>query len=131
MLVYPADLIREAEEGEKIGIDFSKPEVDWNKVSKRVWDQIDLNIRVEARLSKIPNLDVYKGVGEFSGPHTMKVKNSEGEYIAEFEADNFVIAAGAHSFVPPIEGLKEAGYLTSESFFGDKYLRNHMAVWQL
>lgn len=121
MLVYPADLIREAEEGEKIGINFSKPEVDWNKVSKRVWDQINLNVRVEARLSKIPNLDVYKGIGEFSGPHTMRVKNSDGEYIAEFEADNFVIAAGAHSFVPPIEGLKEAGYLTSETFFGDKY----------
>ncbi|MDD3970827.1 MAG: dihydrolipoyl dehydrogenase [Clostridia bacterium] len=121
MLVYPADLIREAEEGQKIGVTFSKPILDWKAVSKRVWGQIDINEKVEARLEKIPNLDVYKGTGEFTGPHTMKIKNSKGEYFAEIEADNFVIAAGAHSFVPPIEGLKETGYLTSETFFGDKF----------
>ncbi len=121
MLVYPADLIREAEEGAKIGVTFQKPSVDWAAVSKRVWGQIDLNEKVEARLSKIPDLDVYKGTAEFSGPHTMKIKNAEGEYYAQIESDYFVIAAGAHSFVPPIEGLKETGYLTSETFFGSSY----------
>ena len=37
MLVYPADLIREAEEGTKIGVTFQKPSVNWQTVSKRVW----------------------------------------------------------------------------------------------
>ena len=121
MLVYPADLIREAEEGTKIGVTFQKPSVNWQTVSKRVWGQIDLNEKVEARLSKIPDLDVYKGTAEFSGPYTMKIKNAEGEYFTQIESEYFVIAAGAHSFVPPIEGLKEAGYLTSETFFGSSY----------
>ncbi|OQB53672.1 MAG: Mycothione reductase [Firmicutes bacterium ADurb.Bin146] len=121
VLVYPADLIREAEEGERIGIRFQKPQIDWNEISKRVWGQIDLHEKVEARINKLKDLNVYKGTAQFTGPHTIKIKNNEGEFYTEIEAENFVIAAGAHSFVPPIKGLQEAGYITSELFFGSKY----------
>jgi dihydrolipoamide dehydrogenase len=32
-----------------------------------------------------------------------------------------LLASGARSLIPPIEGLKEADYVTSESFFGKKF----------
>ena len=35
--------------------------------------------------------------------------------------DKFVIAAGARTNIPPVEGLENAGYVTSETFFGDKF----------
>ncbi len=121
MLVYPADLIREAREGKKIGLDFAQPSVDWGKISSRMWAQIGHSEAIEKFLDGADGLSVYKGTGEFTGENTMRVKYKDGSYSAEFSADNFIIAAGAHSFVPAIDGLEDAGYLVSETFFGDKY----------
>ncbi|MHA1820139.1 MAG: dihydrolipoyl dehydrogenase family protein [Promethearchaeota archaeon] len=122
VLVYPADVIREAERAKKIGLQFKLEKLDWDLISKRVWHQIDESKRIEASLMRAPNLDVYKGVGEFTGEYTMKVKlNSTGEYSEEFKGKRFVLASGAREVVPPIPGLKETGFITSTSFFGDKF----------
>ncbi len=50
----------------------------------------------------------------------MRIALGNGE-TEDIEADRFVVAAGARSFVPPIEGLEETGYVVSETFFGDKF----------
>ena len=34
MLVYPADLIRESEKSERVGVCFNKPKVNWDKISE-------------------------------------------------------------------------------------------------
>ena len=43
MLVYPADLIREAERGERVGVGFSRPDIDWAKIAGRMQRQIEVN----------------------------------------------------------------------------------------
>ncbi|MDD4773924.1 MAG: FAD-dependent oxidoreductase [Eubacteriales bacterium] len=121
MLVYPADLIREAQSGERVGLTFAPPEIDWQKISDRMWKQINYSDRMEEGLRHTQNLTVFKGTGEFVSPDTMKVRSDSGVYSAEFKGSKFIIAAGARSFVPPMDGLEQAGYLTYESFFGDKY----------
>jgi len=121
MLVYPADLIREAEESARIGVRFQPPEVDWERVSKRLWNQIGNNEGIRRSLKRAEGLDVFEGAGEFTAPGRMVVRYADGTKSEEFTADRFVIAAGARSFVPPIEGLEAAGYVTSEQFFGDKF----------
>lgn len=45
MLVYPADLIRESEKSDRVGISFNRPFIDWNKISERMWNQINHNIQ--------------------------------------------------------------------------------------
>ena len=72
----------------------------------------------------MPGVDVYEATGEFTGPNTLSVKYLEGSETEEISGDRFVIAAGARSFVPNIEGLAEVGYITSETFFGDKFPKN-------
>jgi mycothione reductase len=121
MLVYPADLIREAADARRIGLSFARPEVDWARISARVWRQIDYNKQMEKNFDAAEGVDVYKGTAEFAQPHVLRVKNADGTYSAPFRAEKIVLAAGARSFVPPISGLEEAGYVTSESFFGEKY----------
>ncbi|MGI6378386.1 MAG: hypothetical protein ACOX0H_00110 [Patescibacteria group bacterium] len=37
MLVYPADLIREAQRSDKVGVSFGKPKADWEKIGSRMW----------------------------------------------------------------------------------------------
>jgi dihydrolipoamide dehydrogenase len=120
MLVYPADLIREAGDAGRIGLSFERPEIDWARISDRLWRQIGHTKAIEESLEKAEGLAVYKGTAEFTAPYVMRVTGADGA-SEEFRAERIVLAAGARSFVPPVEGLEEAGYLTSETFFGEKY----------
>ncbi len=62
------------------------------------------------------------GHGEFTGPETF---GCDGE---ELRADQFVIATGASPSIPPIDGLEEAGYLTSTTALELKDLPESLAV---
>ncbi len=120
MLVYPADMIREAEEAGRIGLELDPPRFNWDVIAGRMWEQINFHHKIEKNLKRIPNLVVYKGIGAFSGPNTMVI-SCDGKADETISGDKFLIAAGARTFVPPVEGLEEAGYVTSETFFGDKF----------
>lgn len=51
----------------------------------------------------------------------MRVKLADGTYTPDFTGKRIIIGAGARTSLPPIEGLEQAGYTTSETFFGEKY----------
>ncbi len=121
MLVYPADLLREAGDAKRIGLSFAPPETDWDRVGQRMFKQINYSDRIRENLLKTDGLAVYEGTAEFTGEHTMRVTHDDGRPAEEFEAARFVIAAGARSFVPPVPGLEDAGYITSETFFGERF----------
>ncbi|MFX1279388.1 MAG: dihydrolipoyl dehydrogenase [Promethearchaeota archaeon] len=122
VLVHPADLIREAEHAKKVGIHFNIDNIDWELISQRMWSQIDESKQIEEGLSQVENLTLYRGIGEFIGDKEMQVKSKDGkEVLGSFKAERFVIASGARSFIPPIEGLEQVGYVTNRTFFGDKF----------
>jgi len=121
VLVYPADIIREAEHAKMVGVDLKVEKIDWDLISRRMWHQIDESKDIERGLSAVPTLDIYKGVAEFTGKYKMKVKLNKGGFSDEFKAKKFVLASGARSIIPPIPGLEDVGYVTSESFFAEKF----------
>ncbi len=105
--------------------------IDWEKISKRMWQQIDISKSLEIETATYPGVTVYKGVAEFTGEKTLKVKDNYGNYSEEITGETIVVCPGAKTFVPPIEGLEEAGYITSESFFNEKFpekLMKSMAI---
>ncbi|HPY95241.1 MAG TPA: FAD-dependent oxidoreductase, partial [Clostridia bacterium] len=120
MLVYPADLIREAERGERVGVTYGKPEVDWAKVARRMRRQIDVNTELEQEVAETKGVTVFRGEGAFADAHTLDIRMNDGG-TQRITADRIVIATGARTRVPDIPGLEEAGYVTSESFFADKF----------
>ena len=120
MLVYPADLIREAERGERVGVTYGKPEVDWAKVARRMRRQIDVNTELEQEVAETKGVTVFRGEGAFVDAHTLDIRMNDGG-TQRITADRIVIATGARTRVPDIPGLEEAGYVTSESFFADKF----------
>jgi len=119
VLVYPADVIREAEHATKVGLQFKVEKVDWNLIANRMWSQINESKGMEESLKHIPNLDFYQGIGEFTGEYQMAI--DLGNKMEEILGEKIVIASGARSLIPPIPGLAEADYITSESFFGEKF----------
>ncbi len=120
MLVYPADLIREAQRGERVGVTYPEPVVDWAKITRRMRRQIDVNQQLEEDLGKTPGVTLFKGEARFLDGRTLQVhlKNGREERLG---ATDILIAAGARTRVPLIKGLEEAGYVTSESFFAEKF----------
>ncbi|MFW9989544.1 MAG: dihydrolipoyl dehydrogenase family protein [Candidatus Odinarchaeota archaeon] len=122
VLVHPADLIRESQHAQKVGIKFNVEHINWDLIAERMWSQIDESSMMEQGLSTIPNLKVYKGIGEFIGDYEMVVRIAKnGKIIAHFKGDRFVIASGARSFIPPIQGIEKIDYITNENFFGNKF----------
>ncbi|MFX1376390.1 MAG: dihydrolipoyl dehydrogenase [Promethearchaeota archaeon] len=122
ILIHPADLIREAQHANKVGIQFNIENIDWELISKRMWSQIDESKQIEEGLSHVPNLTLYRGIGEFISDYEMQVKVNDGtDILGSFKGERFVIASGARSLIPPIEGLEEIGYITNKSFFGEKF----------
>jgi len=121
VLVYPADLIRESQHAKKVGLKFNIENIDWDLIAKRMWSQINESKSIDEALSTVPNLDVYKGVGEFTRAYEMKVIDTNNKEIGHFKGERFVLASGARSFIPPIEGIEELDFITNENFFGDKF----------
>ncbi|HZW35643.1 MAG: mercuric reductase [Deltaproteobacteria bacterium] len=56
-------------------------------------------------------VDVFLGDARFSGPDAVEV---DGKTLRFARA---VIATGARAFVPPVDGIEEAGFLTNETVF--------------
>ena len=66
--------------------------------------------------------EVIFGLARFRSPREVEVN---GQVLA---ARKFVVATGSRPFVPPVEGLEAAGYLTNESVFDLKRLPASLLV---
>ncbi len=121
VLVTAADAIQEIKELPKIGVNVSPATMDWEKVSERVWEKIDESKGVKEYYESKELVDVYAGVATFTGEKEITVFYSDGTHSEPMTATNIVIGTGAHTNVPPLKGLNEVGFLSSESFFGNKY----------
>ncbi|MBT8429442.1 MAG: FAD-dependent oxidoreductase, partial [Gammaproteobacteria bacterium] len=61
-------------------------------------------------------VDCVQGEARISSPWTVEITTPEGTQT--LSARSLVIAAGARPFVPPIPGLEDVGYLTSDTVWG-------------
>jgi pyruvate/2-oxoglutarate dehydrogenase complex dihydrolipoamide dehydrogenase (E3) component len=68
-------------------------------------------------------VDVFLGEARFAGPEAVEV---DGRILRFAKA---VIAAGARAFVPPVDGLEAAGYLTNENVFSLMELPRRLLVF--
>jgi pyruvate/2-oxoglutarate dehydrogenase complex dihydrolipoamide dehydrogenase (E3) component len=95
------------------GLEPVEPEID----TARVWERIRAIQNRIAATDDSPDryrelgLDLLMGTARVTTPHTVEV---DGEAI---EARYILLCTGSRPFVPPIEGLPEAGFLTSENLF--------------
>lgn len=120
VMVTAADYIREIDGLSKIGVDVAPARMNWETVSRRVWQKINECNDVLAYYTT-KNVDIYQGTGYFTSEKVLQVALNDGTLSDEFTAEKIFIAVGSRTNIPSIAGLEEAGYLTSESLFGDKY----------
>jgi len=123
ILLYPAELVRVIEEAKKLGVDVEVRKVYFERVMGRMRTQIHGEISmIRQGLSHTENVDYYPAAAEFTGPYTLKVGK-------ETATSKFIIlGAGSKPSIPPVKGLEEAGYLTSDTVLELSQLPQSIAV---
>lgn len=110
LLLYPAELIREIETAPLFGIKLEIKDIDFRVIMERMRRKIGEDIEaVREGLTDNPYLDYYQETAEFISPYTLKV----GEKT--LYSKMIFLCTGSRPDIPPIKGLEEAGYLTSDT----------------
>ena len=79
------------------------------------------------RLLETQNLDVVFGNAVFSGPKEVTVTKEDGS-IATMTAEKIFINIGTRPAIPPIEGLSEVQYYTSDTILDLLAIPSHLAI---
>ena len=102
------------------------------------WNFADVMERVQAVIRTIEphdsperygslGVNCLEGTAKIVSPWEVEVKTAAGE-TKRLTTKNIVIAAGARPFVPPIPGINEVGYLTSDTVWNLRELPKRLVV---
>jgi len=123
ILLYPAEVIRTIQTADRFGIEVDLKKLSFDKVMGRMRSIIDGDISsIREGLSSSPNIDYYHAPAEFMGPYTLKV---EKETI---RSNMILLSIGSKPIIPPIKGLSEVGYHTSDTILYETKLPESIAI---
>ena len=111
-LIRSAQIKHYVERAEHFGVKAGHPEIDFPTVMNRV-HKVVKDIEPHDSIERYTELgvDCVQGEAELISPWQVKV----GDQL--ISAPNIIIAAGAGPFVPPIPGLEDVPYLTSDNLW--------------
>ncbi|WP_028304807.1 FAD-dependent oxidoreductase [Oceanospirillum maris] len=116
-LIKSAKVAEQMRHGDRYGLEGGEPQFSFKKVMQRIHDviaAIEPHDSVERYTSL--GVEVLQGYGKIIDPWTVEIQLNDGS-SQRLTARSIVVAAGAKPFVPPIEGLDQVGYLTSDTLW--------------
>jgi dihydrolipoamide dehydrogenase len=122
-LIRSAKFISQVNHAEKYGCKTAKVDFDFKDVMNRVHDVIK-DIEPHDSVERYTSLGVecLQGEAKLKDPWTIEVNGKT------FTSKNIVLATGAEPFVPPIPGLDNVSYHTSDTIWGLQELPKRMTV---
>ena len=122
-LIHAAKVASLMRRGKDYGLPAVEPEVDLGKVNDHVQAVIDhIQQHDDPERFRGYGCEVIFGAARFTDPHTVQVNQQV------IRGRRFVIATGSRPFIPPIDGLEEAGYLTNLDVFSLRSLPRRLVV---
>ena len=123
LLIYPASVVRTIEKSREFGINTELKRVDFNAVMARMRSIIDRDVNmIRDGISQAKNIDYYTEQAEFTAPYTIKVGKET------ITSKMVFLSTGSRPSVPPVEGLQETGYLTSDTILEITQLPRSIAI---
>jgi pyruvate/2-oxoglutarate dehydrogenase complex dihydrolipoamide dehydrogenase (E3) component len=123
-LVRTAKLLHLIRDAGRYGIRVGAPEVEWRRAIGRAFQVRDHMLRFGSNPFKKAGVEIrFPCQAVLIGERKLLIGGSE-----EIEAKSVVIAAGLEPVVPPVPGLREAGYLDNEGILELKELPHRLAV---
>jgi pyruvate/2-oxoglutarate dehydrogenase complex dihydrolipoamide dehydrogenase (E3) component/uncharacterized membrane protein YdjX (TVP38/TMEM64 family) len=123
-LIKAASVAHTAHSGARFGVKASDISIDFPAVMSHVLGAITA-IKPHDSIERYSSLgvDVQTGYARLIDPWTVEISNSDGK-VQRLTSRAIVVATGAAPTLPPIKGLLECGYLTSETLWGAMAKRN-------
>ena len=127
-LIRSAKLVSHIARAREFGLASATAQVDFAGVMERV-QRIVKTIEPHDSAERYTGLGVECLPGDASiiSPFAVEVKDADGG-IRTLTTRNIVIAAGSRPFVPPIPGLKDVGYVTSDTLWDLRELPGRLVV---
>jgi pyruvate/2-oxoglutarate dehydrogenase complex dihydrolipoamide dehydrogenase (E3) component/uncharacterized membrane protein YdjX (TVP38/TMEM64 family) len=118
-LIKSAKLAHQMRHASNYGLSDSAPSFSFKAVMQRVHDVIKA-IEPHDSIERYTGLgvEVLQGYGKLVNPWTVEIALNGGG-TQRLTARSIVIAAGARPFVPPLPGLDDVGYVTSDTLWDE------------
>jgi pyruvate/2-oxoglutarate dehydrogenase complex dihydrolipoamide dehydrogenase (E3) component/uncharacterized membrane protein YdjX (TVP38/TMEM64 family) len=119
-LIKSAKLAHQMRHGETYGLHSTTPTFSFKAVMQRIQDIVRA-IEPHDSVERYTGLgvEVLQGYAKLVNPWTVEIKLNDGS-TQTLTTRSVVIAAGARPFVPPLPGLEDSGYVTSDTMW-DKF----------
>jgi mycothione reductase len=131
MFVHTADLAATPSVSSRYGVDEHLLDVRWPAVRDRIFGRIDPiasgGSEYRHHHPDNANVTVYDGTGRFTGDKELTVDRKDGS-TSVLTAERYVLAAGSRPIVPPIPGLEETGFQTSNTIMRLEELPRRLAI---
>jgi mycothione reductase len=110
ILLYPAELVRTIEEASELGVNAEVKSIDFSRIMERMRSLIAKDSdSIRNGLSSSENIDYYHAAAEFVSPYALKVRDET------ITAKMIFLCIGSKTMIPPIKGIEEVGYITSDT----------------
>jgi pyruvate/2-oxoglutarate dehydrogenase complex dihydrolipoamide dehydrogenase (E3) component len=126
-LIRSAKLLSQIRRAENYGIRAAAAEFDFADAMERVQRVIE-TVQPHDSVERYTGLGVecIHGEANITSPWSVEMTTAAGKQL--LTARSIVIAAGAQPFVPPIPGIEEVGYVTSDSIWSLRVLPKRLVV---
>jgi pyruvate/2-oxoglutarate dehydrogenase complex dihydrolipoamide dehydrogenase (E3) component/uncharacterized membrane protein YdjX (TVP38/TMEM64 family) len=127
-LIRSAKMAKQLKQAHTLGITNTGGDVDFQAIMRRIQEVIR-GIEPHDSVQRYTNLgvEVLQGHARITSPWCVEVTLADGTQQT-LTTRSIVIATGASPFVPPIPGLKEVGFLTSDTVWGLTELPRRLLV---
>ena len=127
-LIRSAKLLSQMARSRELGIREARAEFDFSEVMERVQRTVRA-IEPHDSIARYTGLgvEVIEGAAKIVSPWEVEVVRHDGA-TQRLTTRSIIIAAGGRPFVPPIPGLDEVGYLTSDTVWGLRELPRRLLV---
>ena len=127
-LIRSAKLLSQMRRSGEFGIREAKAEYDFAEIMERV-QRVIRAVEPHDSAERYAGLgvDVVQGTAKIVSPWELEITRGDGA-AERLTTRSIVIAAGARPFVPPIPGIEETGYLTSDTVWNLRQLPRRMVV---
>ncbi|MBI4205127.1 MAG: FAD-dependent oxidoreductase [Betaproteobacteria bacterium] len=126
-LIKSAKVIATLKRAPELGLKSAAAEFDFADIMERV-QRVIRTVEPHDSVERYTALGVecIEGEAKITSPYTVEVKTASGTRTLTTRA--IVIAAGARPFVPPIPGIEEVGYVTSDTVWELRKLPERLVV---
>ncbi|HEX6065549.1 MAG TPA: FAD-dependent oxidoreductase, partial [Longimicrobiales bacterium] len=126
-LIRTARLLATLRHARELGLKSATVDFDFSEVMERV-QRVVRTVEPHDSVARYSALGVecIQGEARITSPYTVEVTTSAGKRA--LTTRSIVIAAGARPFVPPIPGIEEVGYVTSDTVWDLRTLPKRLVV---